>query len=426
MSIAESVLKKVVLDQQAGELLPTVYMQRDLEPKIISLGLNREIIVLTGIRRCGKSVLQQFVRSRATERDYYLNFEDERLVNFTLEDFQSLQELFISLFGEQKHYYFDEIQNIVGWEIFVRRLYNEGNKIYITGSNANLFSEELGTRLTGRYIGVQVYTISFFEFISHVEPEISKSIDSLTTVKTGRIKQLFEEYLSVGGIPEYIKTRQVDYLHSLYESILFRDIVTRYKIIDVASIKKLIYFLASNCSKEITYTSLRKMLGVKSATTVSDYCGYIENSYLCYFVNIYSDSVKAQQVNPKKIYFADHVLARLLGFRTGGDDGFTLENIVFLELKRRGFSLFYFKDKYGCDFVVRSEQHTVQVIQVCHELQEPKTKQREYNGLIEAIEEFNLSSGTIITLNEDRKDIITVGEKEYQITIAPIWLWLLS
>ena len=132
MPIAESVLKKVVLDQQAGELLPTVYMQRDLEPKIISLGLNREIIVLTGIRRCGKSVLQQFVRSRATERDYYLNFEDERLVNFTLEDFQSLQELFISLFGEQKHYYFDEIQNI---EVLKIKLKGEGKNPFAHKKN---------------------------------------------------------------------------------------------------------------------------------------------------------------------------------------------------------------------------------------------------------------------------------------------------
>lgn len=154
MSISNSVLKMVVLEQHDQERLPQAYIQRSAQANIQSLENNKEIIVLSGIRRCGKSVLMQYARSLCMENDFYLNFEDERLVNFELEDFQALQEIFMSIFGEQRHYFFDEIQNIPGWEMFVRRLYNSGNKIYITGSNANLFSEELGTRLTGRYISL--------------------------------------------------------------------------------------------------------------------------------------------------------------------------------------------------------------------------------------------------------------------------------
>lgn len=426
MSIAEALLRRIVLEQHDTETLPAVYMHRNIEGKIASLDSNREIIVLTGIRRCGKSVLQQYARSRLQQRDFYLNFEDERLVNFEVQDFQTLQEVFISLYGEQQHYYFDEIQNIPGWEMFIRRLYNMGNKIYITGSNANLFSDELGTRLTGRYIKVDIYPLSFLEFAIYKDHDVIKQLDRLTTSSIGRIKQLFDEYLQIGSIPEYIKHIEKDYLHSLYESILFRDIVSRYKIIDVDTIKKLVFFLASNCSKEVTYTSLRKMLGSKSITTISDYCGYLENSYLCYFVHFYSESVKAQQKNPKKIYFADNVLAKILGFRNNHDLGFTLENIVFLELKRRGYSLYYFKDKHGCDFIVREEEQTIAVIQVCQELYDPDTRQREFAGLIEAMQRFRLQTGTIITLNEDRQEVVESYNNNYKIIIVPIWSWLLK
>ncbi len=426
MTIAETLLRRIVLEQHNIEALPEMYMHRNIEKKIASLDSNREIIVLTGIRRCGKSVLQQYAKSLLPQKDFYLNFEDERLVNFDIQDFQTLQEIFISLYGEQQHYYFDEIQNIPGWEIFVRRLYNYGNKIYITGSNANLFSDELGTRLTGRYIKVDIYPLSFSEFALYKDADVIKQLDRLTTSNIGRIKQLFDEYLQVGSIPEYIKYREKDYLHSLYESILFRDIVSRYKIIDVDTIKKLVFFLASNCSKEVTYTSLRKMLGSKSITTISDYCGYLENSYLCYFVSHYSDSVKAQQKNPKKIYFADHVLAKMLGFRNNHDLGFTLENIVFLELKRRGYLLYYFKDKHGCDFVVRKEEQTIAVIQVCQELGDPDTRKREITGLTEAMQRFGLQVGTIITLNDDGQEIVKTAQNDCRVIIVPIWRWLLD
>lgn len=425
MTISKELLKIVVLDQHKTESLPEVYIQRSNQKYIKDLNSNREIIVLTGIRRCGKSVLQQYARSKIQQKDYYLNFEDERLVSFELQDFQTLQEIFISLYGEQNHYYFDEIQNIPGWEMFVRRLYNNGNKIYITGSNANLFSEELGTRLTGRYIKVNIYPLSFLEFANYKEPDISKQLDVLSTSMIGRINQLFDEYLQVGSIPEYIKNKNKDYLHSLYESILFRDIVTRYRITDVDTIKKLVFFLASNCSKEITYSSLRKFLLVKSPTTVSDYCSYIENSYLCYFVPIYSDSVKAQQKNAKKVYFADHVLAKVLGFRNSSDVGFTLENIVFIELKRRGYDVYYYKDKHGCDFVARKEQHTEAVFQVSKELYDPDTKKREFAGLVEAMQRFDLTSGTIITLNEDYTEILINNNHELNVAIVSIWRWLL-
>ncbi|MBA2650722.1 MAG: AAA family ATPase [Tatlockia sp.] len=145
MTISPDLLKRIILDQREDLRWPKLYIQRAVEKKLVRLSQNEEIIVLSGIRRCGKSVLLEHIRRlRKTENDYYFNFEDERLVNFGTEDFEVLHQTLISLYGAQNNFFFDEIQNIPEWELFVRRMYNKGCKIYITGSNANLFSEEFG------------------------------------------------------------------------------------------------------------------------------------------------------------------------------------------------------------------------------------------------------------------------------------------
>jgi predicted AAA+ superfamily ATPase len=427
MTISPDLLKRIILDQKEDYSWPKIYTPRTIEKKLNKLSQNKEIIVLSGIRRCGKSVLLEHIRRmNKNENDYYFNFEDERLVNFGIEDFEILHQTFISLYGVQKTFYLDEIQNIPAWELFVRRMYNQGCKIYITGSNANLFSEELGTRLTGRYISLNVYPISFAEFSQHLIP--LKQVD-FSTIEIGRLKQLYSNYLELGGIPAYQTNQDIEYLHSLYESILYRDIITRYKVSNPEALKKLIFYLASNCGKEVTLSKLLGMINnngkiIKSNTTISDYCTYIEKSFMCFFVNRYDDNLKAQQQSPRKIYFIDHVLAKILGFRTSEDRGRTLENIVFLELKRRGHDIFYYSDSKECDFVVREGFRTLQVIQVCMELYDPSTKARELSGLIEAMNKFSLSEGLILTENEEGNETVIIKDKKYQIVIQPIWKWL--
>lgn len=425
LTITHDLLKLIIADQREEHTLPTHYIQRTVESKLEALSLNKEIIVTTGLRRTGKSVLLHQIRTKASQSDYYFNFEDERLVAFTVNDFQTLQETFIELFGVQKIYYFDEIQNIVGWEMFVRRLYNSGNKIYITGSNANLFSEELGTRLTGRYIPVSIYPISFLEYVSYMNSSLLD--DKLfPTSKVGLLKQLFANYCATGGIPEYIKYQNIEYLHSLYESIIYRDIVARYKLPNALLIKQLVFFLASNCSKEITYNSLRKMLGMGSASTISDYCHYLENSYLCFFVNRYSDSVGAQLQSPKKIYFIDPIIAKTVGFKISEDFGRVLENMVFLELKRHGFEIFYHRELKECDFIIRKSPKTLRAIQVSKDISEIKTRQREIDGLIEALKRFSLTEGLIITENQEFIENVEKEGQIFKINVVPIWKWLLT
>lgn len=422
--ITHTLLKQIVADQREEVTLPTDYIPRNAESKVNELSLNREIIVLTGLRRSGKSVLLHHIRQNRAESDYYFNFEDERLVMFTMKDFQTLYEVFIELFGIQKTFYFDEIQNIPGWEMFVRRLYNNGNKIYITGSNANLFSEELGTRLTGRYIPISIYPISFREYVNDNNNALIE-IKTFSTKDIGNLKNLYALFCVQGGIPEFIRFQQIEYLQALYESIIYRDIIARYKLSTDSTIKKLVFFLASNCSKEITYNSLRKLLGVGSATTISDYCHYLENSYLCFFVSRYNDSVKAQLQAPKKIYFIDPIIAKTVGFRISEDHGRMLENIVFLELKRNGYEIYYHQETRECDFVVREKGRTVQLIQVTQELGLPKTKEREIDGLIEAMIRFSLTEGLIITENEEFVENFEKAEQQFKIAAIPIWKWLL-
>ena len=423
-AISAQLLKSIIADQKEDIVLPVDYHHRSSEKKLASLMKNKEITVITGLRRCGKSVLMNRIKAQAKERDYYFNFEDDRLATFTSDDFQLLYETFLELYGEQKTFYFDEIQNIPGWEVFVRRLYNSKNKIIITGSNASLFSEELGTRLTGRYLDITIYPFSFYEYAYHQNPELI-SQKNLSTKQASQIKQLFNQYCICGGIPEYTKHQEIDYLHTLYESILYRDIVARYKLPNAITLKKLVFFLASNCSKETTYVALQKLLGIGSSTTVSDYCGYLENSYLSFFLNRYSPSVKAQLRSPKKVYFIDHALAKNLGFSFSDDYGRMLENIAFIELKRRYKMIYYHQNKKECDFVIQDGNKVIKAIQVCQTLTNPNTRQREIDGLIEALETYSLAKGYILTESEEFDETVSRNGKEYNLKVMPLWKWLI-
>ncbi|HLB42769.1 MAG TPA: ATP-binding protein [Gammaproteobacteria bacterium] len=417
-------LKRIIADQQQMGL-PSPYYHRIAEKKLTVLSQNKEIIILKGIRRAGKSVLLQQIRQQNREAAYYFNFEDERLITFNVNDFQLLQEIFIELYGIQKTYYFDEIQNIPNWERFIRRLYNDNNKVYITGSNASLFSKELGTRLTGRYISIDIYPLSYHEFMLEQAPSFdTKKI--VSTSHVGQIKKLFNQYCDTGGFPEYIKYQNNDYLDSLYNSIIYRDIISRYKISNPKPIRELVFYLASNCSKEITYNALRKLLQLGSATTVSDYCSYLEDSYLCFFISRYDESVRIQMQSPKKIYFVDHVLAKIIGFHFSEDQGRVLENIVFIELKRRAFEIYYHRNRKECDFIIRNNNQIVNAIQVCQQFTNEKVKQREQDGLLEALERYSLSSGYILTDREEETMTVLYNHTRYKIIVMPIWKWLLE
>lgn len=412
------VIKQVIADQREYQL-PKVFFTRLQTQYIKSFANDPNILIITGIRRSGKSTIQRVFQKELIKSDYYFNFDDERLIHFKVQDFQVLLEIFIELFGKQSTFYFDEIQNIQGWERFIRRLYEMGNKIFITGSNAKLLSKELGTHLTGRYVQIEIYPLSFKEIIQNRHPEILNK-KALSTDDIGLILHNFADYLEYGGIPEYFKFRKSEYLKDLYEGILYRDIVARYNIINEKPLRELVYYFASNIGKEFSYTKLGETVGLGSPHTVSNYCSYMEKCYLCFFLSRYSHSLKKRY--NKKCYMIDPALIRTIGFRISEYKGRLLENIVFLHLKMQGFEIYFHKEQKECDFIIRKNNQITQAIQVSLNLSDKNTKNREIDGLIEAMECYNLKEGIIITEND--QTILDVDK--YKIKIIPLWKFLLD
>ncbi|MCB1135362.1 MAG: ATP-binding protein [Chlamydiia bacterium] len=414
------VLKQVIADQQKYQP-PRDLFHRSEIAKIQTFLDDPSIMIMSGLRRSGKSTILRVFQQTLLKSDYYFNFDDERLVRFTVDDFQVLHEVLIELFGKQSVFYFDEIQNIDGWERFVRRLYDQGNKVFITGSNAKLLSKELGTHLTGRYIQFEVYPLSFKEIIQHKYPEGLRK-KALSTDDTGTILGLFNDYLEHGGIPDYIRFRKTEYLKDLYEGILYRDIVARHNISGEKALRELAVYFASNTGKEFSYTKLGQLVGLSSPHTVGNYCTYLEQCYLCFFLSRYSDSLKKQIQHNKKCYLVDPGLIRRVGFRVGDDRGRLLENIVFLHLKMQGHEVYFHKDRRECDFIVRQSNRITSAIQVSSQISNDEVKRRELDGLVEALTAYNLTEGLILTENE--QDSLHVNG--LHIKIAPIWKWLLD
>lgn len=415
----KELLKQIIFEQQENcKHLMQDAIPRHIEDEWLT---TTEILIITGVRRCGKSVLLQQLRNKLEEKDFFFNFDDERLVNFKLEDFATLQECFFELFGEQHTYYFDEIQNIEGWETFVRRLYNEGNKVVVTGSNARMLSKEMGTHLTGRYISVEVYPFSFAEYLQLERIKLSQKDFYLLTSRS-KLLGYFQTYLEKGGFPKYLQTGSVRYLSSLYESIIFRDVMARNGLTNDKEIQELTFYLASNATKRVTYNSLGKIVGIRHPETIKNYLEYIQQTYMIFQLLKYAPSVKAQMLSPKKIYFIDNAIVSRMGFNATDNVGVKLENAVFIELMRRGCDLFYHADKKECDFVVREGVKITQAYQVTVKMDDEKTRKREIEGLQEAMDAYKLSEGYIITMDE--KEELTVDGKA--IHIVPAWEWMLK
>ncbi len=413
--ISRETIKSVIFDQEV--LRNRSSIKRDWD---VDFSSDNEIVVLSGIRRCGKSTLLNYVRQHNKEKDYFINFDDDRLVSFTVNDFQSLLEVFIELYGIQHTFYFDEIQNIPDWERFVRRLHEQGNKVYVTGSNATMLSKELGTRLTGRHYRYELYTFSFKEFLRLRKiPYGEKEIYS--TEGRAILKRGFNEYFEKGGFPAYLQNENRQYLKSLYESILYRDVMVRNKIVNEKEILELVLFLASNTSKLITYNSLKKVIDIQSSSTIKNYLEYMQNTYLLFLLNKYDSSVKKQMMNPRKVYFIDTGLVRIIGFHNSADNGRLLENIVFIELQRRGLEVYYHKGKHECDFIIKSKTKITAAIQVSWSVADEATLNREINGLMEAMNEHKLKKGIILTDGESRE----IKLKGKLIVIMPVWKWML-
>ncbi len=356
------------------------------------------IEVITGIRRCGKSTLMRQLIAETHSSYSYLNFEDPRIFAFEISDFPKLDEVF----GEETSaYFFDEIQNVLGWEVYVRQLHDRGEKVYVTGSNASLLSSELGTRLTGRHLAHEIFPFSYSEFTAYSQLEDNA--------------ESFLEYLLSGGFPEYLRDRNPEVLQNLLKDIVFRDIAIRYGIKNTKTLLDITLFLISNVGKTMSFNSLRKTFEVGSPTTVSDYLSWLEDAYLLFFLPRFSWSAKSISKNPKKVYCIDTGFARANSLSFNDDRGRLLENLVYILLRKIKLSLYYFKEMKECDFVVFEGNTCKWLIQVTEKLHVDNQK-REMDGLLEAMEFFGKTEGYILTL--DQTDSLSPEEK--MIHILPV------
>ncbi|WP_461864292.1 ATP-binding protein [Thermococcus sp.] len=377
------------------------------------------ILAILGVRRSGKSVLSWLLMRG--KKFGYINFFDERLLDFSPEDFEKLVQAFHELYGDLDYFVFDEIQSVQGWERFISRM-RTSKRVIITGSSSNLLSGELSTALTGRYVSFELYPFSFKEFLEFKGIKLEKNW-MYSTKETAKVKKALEEYIKLGGFPEALKFGRI-YLQTIYRDIVEKDVLFRYKIRDIQALRELTRYLISNFSKEITYGKLKNLINIKDVHTVKNYVEYLERAYLIFQVRRFSFKLKSQMLSPRKVYAVDTGLINTVSFKFSENIGRLMENLVFLELLRRRsykFSddeIYYWRDAKGeVDFVVKSENKVTQLIQVTYELNK-ENFEREVASLLKASKELKCKELLLITW--DQEDTTKEGVK-----IIPLWKWLL-
>ncbi len=420
-------LQEIILDQRQYFFTEKELIPRDLpiERSIKS----KQIVVISGIRRCGKSSLLYLISKKMdlpNRNCLYFNFDDERLQNFTSDDFNLIYQLHIELFLPENPqdivFFLDEIQNVKHWERFLSRMYERGSKIFITGSNALLLSSEIATALTGRNLTLNLQPFSFNEFLryNNKEPENLQ----LTTQQQAQLISKFNDYFKWGGFPLMDAEKDPAIIKNYYQDILYRDIIARFHITQIEEIKELALYLFSNVGKLFSLKILQNITGIKSNSSIKRYLDYFAGSFLFDYLKKYDYSIKKQILNPRKSFVCDIAFSHYLGFRFSEDRGRLLENLVFIELKRRTdkANIYYHKGEKECDFIIVENRTVTQAIQVTQIMDNAITRNREIDGLKDALCTYSLTTGLILTESEEA----IIEEDSYSIQIQPIWKWLIE
>ena len=385
-----------------------------LIPREVDIPTNLDrIISLVGARRSGKTyVLHQLIGQLLTggvkkEQILFLNFEDERL-NLKVQDLdliiQSYMELYPEMDMDQAYLFFDEIQNVSGWEKFVRRIFDTRSRhIFITGSNAKLLSTEIATELRGRTLSFTIYPLSYREFLrfNNVGYKIQ------TQSQQSKIIHFVHRFLEHGGFPETVQLedRIRTMVHQEYFNVMiYRDIVERYQVANPEVLKMFIKKIFVGVTKPFSvnkaYNDIKSQGYKISNKYLYDYLEYCNAVFICRLVSKFDFSEMKQIKSDKKVYVIDHGLLASINFSISEDKGKLLENMVALELMKLELEVFYYKDVYECDFIVKNRDKT-KAIQVSYALKEVETLERELRGLKAACSYISSNTGTIITLDEE-------------------------
>lgn len=361
-------------------------------------------LVATGIRRCGKSTLLHQWAEREPTPTLSLLFDDIRLAAFTTADFAVLDRVISA--QKPANLVFDEIQLIHGWERYVKQKLDQGFRVLVTGSNATMLSVELGTHLTGRHLDRELTPFSYAEFLRY-----TRSAPSPRSVL---------DYLRRGGFPAFLATGEADVLRQLVLDVVLRDVAVRHAIRDAKPLETLAAFLLANVGSAIAPSRLTATLGVRAPSTILEWFDWLEKAYLVQRLEVFSDSAKARALAPKKIYAPDTALASAASPSRSPNTGHLLENAVYCHLRTKAARLHYWAGRDAeCDFVWAGPNQEFSALQVCAELT-PDNRDREFKGLLAAMQHLDLREGCIVTLHQT--DWATLDGRTIRILPAHMWL----
>jgi len=379
------------------------------------------IKLITGPRRAGKSVYAMQILSG---KNYaYLNFDDTQLLGSFNED--AVMQALAEVYPGYEYLLLDEVQNLDSWDAWVSKLSRRGVNLVITGSNANLLSSEMSTLLTGRYVEIQILPFSMEETLKYREAPINAELPD----EKAKLFIEMDDYLKKGGYPEIIKNREIEqaYLTALFDSIILKDVAQRHKVRKITELYDLADYLISNYSNPLSYNEIAEELSLGSVTTVKKFCGYLAEPYLFFYLPRYNNKLKEMKKAPRKVYVIDNGFIYTRSFELSSNNGRQLENIVFIELLRRGYhlkkSLFYYRTSNDkeVDFVTRDGRKVTSLIQVSYDISKAKTRERELDALVKASEELKCDNLLLITW--DQEDSVEYNGK--CVRIASVYSWLL-
>lgn len=417
----KSLLKEIISRQNREKetLVSLEYVERtkaDQGSKWMSSSL---IKVVLGPRRAGKSVFALMLLKG--KPFLYFNFDDPALVGEKLDLYELVDELH-KFYGDTKFVLFDEIQNLHGWELFANRLHRQGYNLVLTGSNANLLSMELATHLTGRHLPIEILPFDFQEFLR------AKKFSQLD--RKSELLKLLEQYMVFGGFPEVVTKNQHPrgYLDVLFDALLFKDVVKRHKVRFSEQIDQLGSYLINNISCQYSFRKLANVLKFKSDVTLERYLNYLEEAYVVFSLSGFSVKAGERLRSPKKIYTVDNGFVASKAIQHSPDTGKLMENLVFMELVKRGFEpnreLFYYKTRNNreVDFALKKEIKVQELIQADYNTTNPDTEKREVKALFEAGAELGAEKLTVITWDEKKE----IKKDNQTVRFVPLWEWLIN
>ena len=411
------------------------FSRNSYEKEVLAKSTTNEILFVKGVRRSGKSTIlrnhiENLITSGVPKKEIlFVNLEDPRFAPYLslnlLEEIKKTYLYYLS--PKAKPYIFlDEVQNIEQFEKWLLKEYElDTAHLFATGSNSKLLSKEIGSSLSGRYLDVEVSPLSFREFLAFKGLTVASPYELVA--KESILEKLFEEFMNFGGFPQVVLTETIELkeaeLKSYYDSILLRDIVARYKLNDFRSLEKLSVILLSSIANPMSLNRLKNRLGV-SFDMVNRYLEYLENSYMIQTIPLFDWSLQKQFSNPRKIYSIDTGLSKRVSFEVGRRIGDLLENIVYLELKRRFEEIYYFKTEQGyeVDFLIKEREQITHLIQVSQTLQDEKTKKRELRALLKASKELKHTDNTkLYLITMDNSSVELIDDVEIEILNVIEW-----